>query len=99
MRLQYIDDDPHMPNKDDQAVVERVKERRGGKLLELDKSLLHAPPIADGWNSFLKAIRTQNSLADSVRELAISRVAALNQAWYEWTHHAPMLQQASAVGK
>lgn len=99
MRLPYIDDDPQMPHKDDQAVVERVKERRGGKLLELDKALLHAPPIADGWNSFLKSIRTQNSLPDSVRELAISRVAALNQAWYEWDHHAPLLEQSGGVSK
>ena len=99
MRLQYIDDDPQMPNKDDQAVVERVKERRGGKLIELDKALLHAPPVADGWNSFLKAIRTQNSLADSVREVAISRVAALNQAWYEWEAHAPLLAKTGEVSQ
>lgn len=99
MRLPYIDDDPKMDNEDDQAVVERVKQRRGGKLLELDKALLHAPPIADGWNSFLKSIRTQNSLSDSIRELAISRVAALNQAWYEWDHHAPLLEAAGEINK
>ena len=97
MRLQYISDNPQMPNAEDQAVVERVKERRGGKLIELDKALLHAPPVADGWNSFLKAIRTQNSLPDSVREVAISRVAALNHAWYEWEAHAPLLQKTGAV--
>jgi len=99
MRLPYIDDDPHMPNKDDQAVVDRIKERRGGKLIELDKTLLHAPPIADGWNSFLKSIRTQNSLPDSVREVAICRVAALNQAWYEWDAHAPLLEKSGGVTK
>ena len=99
MRLPYIPDDPEMPNEEDQAIVERVKQRRGGKLLELDKALLHAPPIADGWNSFLKSIRTQNSLSDSIRELAISRVAALNQAWYEWEAHSPLLQKAGEVSK
>lgn len=48
MRLPYVDDDPKMENPEDQAVVQRVKERRGGTLLSLDKALLHAPPVADG---------------------------------------------------
>ncbi|KAK0356690.1 hypothetical protein LTR59_013431 [Friedmanniomyces endolithicus] len=97
MRLPYIDDDPKMETPEDEAVVQRVKERRGGKLIALDKALLHAPPVADGWNSFLKSIRTQTTLTDSVRELAISRVAALNQAWYEWDAHAPLLKKTKVL--
>lgn len=49
MRLPYVPEDPKLLNPDDQAVVERVKERRGGKLIALDRALLHAPPVADGW--------------------------------------------------
>jgi len=99
MRLPYIPDDPQMSNAEDEAIVQRVKERRGGKLIPLDKALLHAPQVADGWNSFLKAIRTQTTLTDSVRELAICRVAALNQAWFEWVHHVPLLEQADVLPK
>lgn len=99
MRLPYIPDDPQMPDKSDQAVVERVKERRGGKLIALDKALLHAPPVADGWNSFLRSIRTQTSLPDSVRELAICRVAALNSAWYEWDSHKPILSKSGVLSE
>ena len=99
MRLPYIDDNPKMETQSDQDVVTRVKERRGGHLIALDKTLLHAPPIADGWNSFLKSVRTQNSLPDSVREVAISRVAALNKAWYEWEAHAPLLEKTGVVSK
>lgn len=40
MRLPYIPDDPQMSSAEDQAVVDRVKERRGGKLIPLDKALL-----------------------------------------------------------
>lgn len=97
MRLPYIDDDPKMPNAEDQAVVDRVKERRGGKLIALDKALLHAPPVADGWNSFLKSIRTQTTLSDSIRELAICRVASVNKAWYEWDAHRPILEKAGVL--
>ena len=50
MRLPYIPDPPNFTNKDDQAIVERVRQRRGDKgLIALDRTLLHAPPIADGW--------------------------------------------------
>ncbi|KAF2171182.1 hypothetical protein M409DRAFT_63556 [Zasmidium cellare ATCC 36951] len=97
MRLPYVDDDPKMSNAEDQAVVDRVKERRGGKLIALDKALLHAPPVADGWNSFLKSIRTQTTLSDSIRELAICRVASVNQAWYEWDAHRPILEKANVL--
>ncbi|KAF2774286.1 hypothetical protein EJ03DRAFT_322881 [Teratosphaeria nubilosa] len=99
MRLPYIPDDQHMPNPADQAIVARIKERRGGQLLELDKTLLHAPPVADGWNAFLRSIRTQTTLPDSVRELAICRVAVLNGAWYEWEHHVPLLRASGALSE
>jgi alkylhydroperoxidase family enzyme len=35
---------------------------------------------------------------DSVSE-AISRVAALNSAWYEWEAHAPLLEKTGAVSE
>jgi alkylhydroperoxidase family enzyme len=56
----------------------------------LDLALLHSPPVADGWNTFLGAIRTKTSIPADLRELAISRVAVCNRAWYEWKHHAPL---------
>ncbi|OCL10767.1 4-carboxymuconolactone decarboxylase-like protein [Glonium stellatum] len=93
MRLPYVPNPPQFENADDQAIVERVQQRRGeAGLLELDLSLLHSPPIADGWNSFLGSIRTQTTLSTSIRETAICRVAVLNNAWFEWEHHAPLLR-------
>jgi alkylhydroperoxidase family enzyme len=50
-------------------------------------------------NSFMGAIRTKTSLPTSIRELAISRVAMLNKAWYEWGHHAPLLQECDGIQK
>ena len=97
MRLPYIPNDPQMETEEDAAIVQRVKDRRGGKLIALDKTLLHAPAVANGWNSFLGAIRTQTSLPGSVRELAICRVAVLNKAWYEWDQHRPILEQTGVL--
>lgn len=86
-----------MSTDTDRAIVDRVKARRGGQLIALDRTLLHSPPVADGWNSFLGAIRTQTSLETSIRELAICRVAMLNKAWYEWHAHAPILEASGGL--
>ncbi|KAI5462600.1 AhpD-like protein [Mariannaea sp. PMI_226] len=91
MRVPYVTDPVPTKNEEEAAIVDRIKARRNPRPLQpLDLALLHAPSIADGWNSFLGAVRTQNSLADDVREIAISRVAVCNKAWYEWGHHAPL---------
>ena len=75
-------------------VAERLRHRRGGQLTPLDRALLHSPPLADGWNTLLGAVRTQLSLAEDLRELAILRVAALNGAEYEWRAHEPVALRA-----
>ncbi|KAF2190219.1 hypothetical protein K469DRAFT_699827 [Zopfia rhizophila CBS 207.26] len=98
MRLPYVSNPPSFDNEQDQAIVERVKQRRGDAgLLELDLSLLHSPPVADGWNSYLGSIRTKTTLSTSIREMAICRVAVLNKAWFEWEHHAPLLRACPEI--
>jgi alkylhydroperoxidase family enzyme len=96
MRLPYVQDPPPASSPEDQAVVDRIRARRSPRpLTSLDLALLHSPPVADGWNSFLGAVRTRTLLGPDLRELAICRVASVNRAWYEWMHHAPL---ASAAG-
>jgi len=93
MRLPYIDADAPdaFTTPEDIAIVSRVRARRAPRPLQpLDNTLLHSPNVADGWNSFLGAIRTKTSLGDDVREIAICRVAVINKAWYEWMHHSPL---------
>lgn len=75
----------------------RLAARRGGALTPLDRLLLHSPPIADGWNSFLGAIRSETTLPDDVRELVICRIAVLNGADYEWAAHAPLALSAGVT--
>lgn len=95
MRLPYIADPPPVASAEEAAVVSRIQARRAPKPLQaLDLTLLHSVPVADGWNSFLGAIRSRTSLEADIRELVISRVAVCNEAWYEWKHHAPLAAQA-----
>lgn len=95
MRVPYVSNPPPTTTPEDAAIVERITARRHPRPLQpLDLALLHSPPVADGWNSFLGAVRTKTTLGADVRELAISRVAVVNRAWYEWGHHAPLAVQA-----
>ena len=70
-------------------LVAAIRARRGGHLLNLDRMLLHSPPLAQGWNGYLRAVRKELDVAPRLRELAMCVVAALNGADYEFHHHAP----------
>ena len=70
-------------------VVNAIRQRRGGGLLNLDRMLLNSPAFAVGWNTFLGAVRNALSLDARLRELAICAVAVLNRADYELLQHAP----------
>jgi len=78
------EDDPEIG-----ALVDAIRARRKGRLLNLDRMLIHSPPFAQGWNALLGAVRRNLDLSPRVRELAILAVARLNRADYEWNHHAP----------
>lgn len=69
-------------------VAARIKAERG-KILNLYRMLLHSPPVADGWRTFLTSIRQQCSLSGRIRELVIMRVAVINGAEYEYHAHRP----------
>jgi len=92
---------PYLPDNDlagPADVVNPMRARRtGGKLLYLDRILLHSPPFALGWNSMFGAIRSQLSLSPKLRELAIVAIGVLNKADYEYAHHAPDFLKAGGT--
>ena len=90
-----------------------VSAERALGLIPLDRALLHAPKIADGtppkssyskhilisagWNSLIGSVRGKSSLEASLREIAICRVALINEAWFEWSAHWSMLLDLPGV--
>jgi len=85
---------PRIPYRDENdpgiaPLVTAIRARRKGRLLNLDRMLLHSPPYAQGWNALLGAVRRELEIPACLRELAICAVARLNAADYEWQHHAP----------
>jgi alkylhydroperoxidase family enzyme len=72
-----------------QDLVNAILERRGGQLINLDRALLWSEPLARGWNTYLKAVRTGLGASRQLREIGICTVALITGAAYEYHHHAP----------
>lgn len=72
-----------------QELVDAILARRGGTLIKLDKALLWSEPLARGWNTYLRAVRTELGVSRKLRELGICTVALLTGAAYEYQQHAP----------
>lgn len=86
-RLEFVDVSTAGVDAD---LVRAVEKRRGGRLLNLDRQLLHSAPIARGWNAYLGEIRTGGVVDAALRELVILLVAVLNRAPYELAQHTPV---------
>ncbi len=74
---------PELAAQEAQILAER------GRISPLYQVLLNSPPIAQGWEQMLSAVRNRNSLPAALRELVILRVAVLNRAPYEFDAHVP----------
>ncbi len=92
-RIPYLPADISEP-KD---LVNAIRFRRGGPLLNLDRQLLYSPPFARGWNIFLKEVREGLVLSSKLRELAICIVAVLNGAEFEFHVHGPEFIKAGGT--
>lgn len=54
-------------------VGDAIRQRRGERgITPLDAALLHVPPVAEGWNTLLGAVRTKGAVTGDVRELMVS---------------------------
>jgi alkylhydroperoxidase family enzyme len=92
--IPYVDEDKAGPPD----LLAAIRARRsGGKLLNLDRMLLHSPNFTKGWNTMFAAIRGQLSLPGKLRELPIMAIAVLNKADYEWEQHEPEFLKAGGT--
>jgi len=57
------------------SVADAIRRRRGERgLTPLDLVLLHVPPVAEGWNVLLGAVRNKGALPGDVRELMVRAI-------------------------
>ena len=80
--IPYVSEEAAPPD-----LVDLIRARRGGELLNLDRILLHSPKLASAWNSYAGVIRAHLSLPGKLRELSIMAIGVLNGSEYEWAQH------------
>lgn len=88
--LPYLPEDLAEPAE----LVAAVRARRGGRLLNLDRILLHSPVLTEGWNALMGRLRSATEISPRLRELAICAVAVESRAGYELYQHLPELGRA-----
>jgi len=83
---------PYADVKDPAAsdLVGKIAAQRGGDVPHLYRMLLNSPAVAEGWLTYLTAIRQRAALPGALRELVIMRIAVLNGAPYEADQHKPI---------
>ncbi|MCK9504156.1 MAG: carboxymuconolactone decarboxylase family protein [Porticoccaceae bacterium] len=86
-RLDLLPEDWQTP----EDVVAAMKARRGGKLNEADRMVLHAPDFARGFNLLMGTVRNHLTVEPFLKELAICGVGYLNGSEFEVENHLPIL--------
>src|SRR5689334_11754925 len=81
---------PELADQEARILAER------GRISPLYQVLLNSPPLANGWEQMLSAVRNRSTVPADVRELVILRVAVLNRAGYEFDAHVPHALAAGA---
>jgi len=71
------------------AGIERSILAERGRISLLYQVLLNSPPIAEGWEKLLTAVRNRTLIPPHLRELVILRVAVQNRASFEYEAHVP----------
>ena len=66
----------------------RIPPAEGVESINLIRTLSHHPPLMEAWGPFGGYILRGSTLPDRDREMVILRTSWLNEAEYEWGHHA-----------
>lgn len=69
-------------------LIAELLARRGGKLLDVDRMVLHSPALAAAWNGFFGSIKNNMLLSPKLRELVACAVGSTNGADYQYQQHA-----------
>jgi alkylhydroperoxidase family enzyme len=83
---------PLLEEKDHPELAEsiaKIKGARGGRLINIYRLMLHSPALANAWFDLNQAVRYGTEIDGQSRELAVIRVAILNDVEYVQRAHGP----------
>jgi 4-carboxymuconolactone decarboxylase len=69
--------------------IAKIKGARGGRLINIYRLMLHSPALANAWFELNQAVRYGTEIDGQSRELAVIRVAILNDVEYVQRAHGP----------
>jgi len=78
-------------------VMEKYRAGRRGKLINIYRMLLNAPPLAESWFNHSNTIRWKTSLPGRLREIVIIRIGHLTRSDYVLRQHVPGLALADGL--
>lgn len=86
--------------------IAKIKGARGGRLINIYRLMLHSPALANAWFDLNQAVRYGTEIDGQSREIAVIRVAILNDVEYVQQAHGPAyalkegltLEQVTAIG-
>ena len=93
-RIHLIKEDEHPELAD---LVERLRAGRRGRLLNLYRTLLNSPPLAESWFNHSNAVRWKTTLDGRLREIVIVRLGHLTRCEYVLRQHVPTLALADGL--
>jgi len=70
-------------------LIAKIKGARGGRLINIYRLMLHSPALASAWFDLNQAVRHGTEIDGQCRELAVIRVAILNNVEYVIRAHGP----------
>ena len=69
--------------------IAKIKGARGGRLINIYRLMLHSPALANAWFDLNQAVRYGTEIDGQSREIAVIRVAILNNVEYVQQAHGP----------
>ena len=78
-------------------MIARFRAGRRGKLINIYRMLLNAPPLAESWFNHSNTVRWKTTLPGRLREIVIIRMGHLTNTQYVLRQHVPSLALADGL--
>ena len=78
-------------------LMQELSAGRRGRLINVYRMLLNAPPLAESWFNHSNAVRWRTTLSARLREIVIVRIGHLAQCDYVLRQHVPSLALADGL--
>ena len=85
-RVRLINENDAVEHSD---LIRKIKGARGGRLINIYRLMMHSPSLANAWFDLNQAVRYSTDIDGQSREIAVIRVAVLNDVEYVLRAHGP----------